>query len=1043
MLILLSLPAYAWPTDADWAPLTQAGVDLVDERDDHQHDDDSVDIVGTASDPAGFWASDGDTLWFRIRVDEDPWSDSSETTLVPGGWAVVFETDGDTSTFEYALGVSGPPPYVVLAANEDAEAGVDATLTSVSVLSSDPETDEYARFTESDSSNGGDADWFIDVAISTSDFLATSGLGTDSAFQVALATEGAYGLQNLDADMAGSDDSAGLGAMPDGWCDAFAIDSDGDGVSDSEEWLAGTDPSDADSDDDGLTDDRELDISTDPLACDTDLDGLPDGLERGVEEPDADTDEGVGCFRPDLDSSSKTNANAEDSDFGGVSDGAEDRDMDGAVGDWEIDPTFGDDDLDTDGDGIWDALEAKCDVDGGEVDDADSDSDGIGDDVEFLDDTDDDGWPDFCDDDSDGDGVSDADEGTGDSDGDGIPDYKDPDPDVDGDGLDNDEEGPCGTDPLNEDTDGDGIPDGEEGPCDEDSDCDGVPNVLDPTDDGLCPDDTGSDDTGVSGDPLFSGGEFTGGSCSTGGALPALGLALLSGLMLRRRRRWPVAVALLIPGVASAQDAPQSLDAQRFHPELGASDLLTTPDTVIGPAFTAGGGLVFSYANDPFVYRYDDGRDELLLMAHLATANAQAWVNLPRARVGLDLPLHMAATGYQVGGFTLVGDARVAASVELLQRGDAGLGVAAHGHLDLPTGNEGSWLGEAGPSAGGALSGSFSTGPMRIAASLGASSGTNQQFGPTLKWGPRVDYGLGAAFRANSLLSLSAELDGEHIWGQTGAGSSPVEALGAIHLHPFRAVVVHAGAGTGLSQGVGAPDYRLFAGVAWSPQVQSEAVVEIVTVLEPAPEPVDVGPGHVVVTAKDEDGLPVKCRVRVLGADQVQKGGDDGITELEIEAGEYSLVISANGYRSIENAVVVEGGSTARVEVVLQSGRVVVEGDRVLILDKVFFELDADVIAKESFSLLDEVVETLLNHPEITLVEIQGHTDDQGDDEYNLDLSMRRAQSVRTYLVQTGVSDERLMAQGYGEAQALQPGTSEEARAANRRVEFHIRERTD
>ncbi|HJN74323.1 MAG TPA: OmpA family protein [Myxococcota bacterium] len=1036
MLILLSLNVHAWPAEGDWVPLTMDGVDLVDERDDHQHDDDAVDLVGTAADPAGFWATDGETLWFRVRIDEDPWSDSSETTLVPGGWAVLFELDGDTSTFEYALGVSGPAPYLALAANEDGAVGVDATLTTVDVISSSPEDDELARFTESDSSSGGDADWFVDLAIDKADFQAETLLSDEIAFGVALATEGAYGLQNLDADLAGHDDSAGLGTMPDGWCDPFAIDSDGDGLTDSQELAAGTDPGDADSDDDGLTDDRELDISTNAQACDTDEDGLPDGLERGIEEAHADTDESVGCFRPDLDPESKTNANLVDSDTGGVPDGDEDRDIDGAVGEWEIDPTLADDDVDTDGDGIWDALEDKCDLDGGEVDDLDSDSDGIDDSTEWLDDTDDDGWPDFCDEDSDGDGIPDVDEGTGDTDGDGIPDYKDPDPDADGDGLDNDVEGDCGSDPLDPDTDGDGIPDGQEGPCDEDSDCDGVPNILDPTDDeGLCSQDSGTDDTGVTGDPLFSGGEFTGGSCSTGGAVPALALALLGALLTRRR--WSLAAVLLVPGAAAAQDAPQSLDAQRLRPALGASDLLVVPDTVVGPSFTAGGGFVLSYANDPFVYRYTDGREELKLVEHLATANAQAWVNLPRARVGVDLPLHMAATGYEVGGFNLVGDARVAASGELVQRRGDGLGVALHGHLDLPTGNEGSWLGEADPTAGGALSGSFATGPVLVAAALGGSSGTRQQLGPTLKWGPRIDYGLGAALRANNLLSVSAELDGELIWGQEGAGAHPVEALGAIHLHPLLAVVVHAGAGGGLSQGIGAPDYRVFAGVAWSPQIAPEVPVEVIV----TPVPVDAGPGQVVVTAKDEQGLPVACRVRVLGAAIVEVGGDDGITELELEPGDYSLVVSANGYRSIENAVIVEGGSTARVDVVLQSGRVVVEGDRVLILDKVFFELDADIIAKDSFSLLDEVVETMLNHPELALVEIQGHTDDQGDEEYNLDLSMRRAKSVRSYLVQSGVEESRLMAQGYGESQPLQPGTSEEARAANRRVEFHIRQR--
>ena len=97
----------------------------------------------------------------------------------------------------------------------------------------------------------------------------------------------------------------------------------------------------------------------------------------------------------------------------------------------------------------------------------------------------------------------------------------------------------------------------------------------------------------------------------------------------------------------------------------------------------------------------------------------------------------------------------------------------------------------------------------------------------------------------------------------------------------------------------------------------------------------------------------------------------------------------------------------------------------------------------ESFPLLDEVLLALLDHPELTQVEVQGHTDDQGSDEYNQTLSEARAQAVVYYLVQAGVDGQRLVARGYGESRPLQPGTSDEARATNRRVEFHILSRDD
>jgi outer membrane protein OmpA-like peptidoglycan-associated protein len=69
---------------------------------------------------------------------------------------------------------------------------------------------------------------------------------------------------------------------------------------------------------------------------------------------------------------------------------------------------------------------------------------------------------------------------------------------------------------------------------------------------------------------------------------------------------------------------------------------------------------------------------------------------------------------------------------------------------------------------------------------------------------------------------------------------------------------------------------------------------------------------------------------------------------------------------------------------------------------------------------------------------VQGHTDDQGKEDYNLGLSQRRAEAVIKYLVASGVQPQRVVARGYGEAKRLQPGETEDARAANRRVEFHI-----
>jgi OmpA-OmpF porin, OOP family len=124
-------------------------------------------------------------------------------------------------------------------------------------------------------------------------------------------------------------------------------------------------------------------------------------------------------------------------------------------------------------------------------------------------------------------------------------------------------------------------------------------------------------------------------------------------------------------------------------------------------------------------------------------------------------------------------------------------------------------------------------------------------------------------------------------------------------------------------------------------------------------------------------------------------------------------------------------------------GRVVVTDTKIEILDKVYFEYNKAKIKSESFPILDAVAATLEGNPDIVLIEIQGHTDERGNDDYNLELSDKRAKAVMQYLVDKGISENRLTAQGYGETQPILRKKTEEAYAKNRRVEFLILKRTN
>lgn len=120
-----------------------------------------------------------------------------------------------------------------------------------------------------------------------------------------------------------------------------------------------------------------------------------------------------------------------------------------------------------------------------------------------------------------------------------------------------------------------------------------------------------------------------------------------------------------------------------------------------------------------------------------------------------------------------------------------------------------------------------------------------------------------------------------------------------------------------------------------------------------------------------------------------------------------------------------------------QYTRVVVTENKIELKQAVFFDTNKATIKPVSFPLLDDVASALRDNPKIK-VEVQGHTDSQGNDAFNKKLSQNRAESVRAYLIKKGIASDRMDPKGYGEDQPLEDNRTADGRAKNRRVEFVI-----
>lgn len=198
-------------------------------------------------------------------------------------------------------------------------------------------------------------------------------------------------------------------------------------------------------------------------------------------------------------------------------------------------------------------------------------------------------------------------------------------------------------------------------------------------------------------------------------------------------------------------------------------------------------------------------------------------------------------------------------------------------------------------------------------------------------------------------------------------------------------------------------------------------------------------PRDVAVTVTDRAGAPVDAEIALVGPDDRDplRTGPDGVETVRVRPGTWQVIASTDTLGPAKAEIVVADAGGA-VTLALEPTRVELTGEKVLIRDRVTFELDSANLGPGSRAILQQVADALLARTDLVRVEVQGHTDDLGTVAYNQELSQRRAEAVARALVELGVPPEKVVAVGYGMQRPLVPNDTDAHRAENRRVAFEL-----
>lgn len=490
---------------------------------------------------------------------------------------------------------------------------------------------------------------------------------------------------------------------------------------------------------------------------------------------------------------------------------------------------------------------------------------------------------------------------------------------------------------------------------------------------------------------------------------------------------------------AQAQETPP-IDAQLFHPSIGGHRMVWADEVGTRAPAPFHAALLGHYVKDPLVYTTPDGT-EVGLVTDVLQLDTMFALHAGRFGLGVDLPVYLLARGEGTEESAL-GDVAIEGKFRFLDREHAPFGLGIGARVWFPTATTTLALGTEEPEYELQLNAEQAFGPLLLVGNVGTASGPEvalervtiadflvARLAGSWAFGPET----GVSLETGTRFSYTAPI---------ASSATTAQWLASVYAGIGDGMMLRAGGGTGIGDGLGSPDFRVLLGLGWAPEPEDVEVPEPVVAERETDCPAEGAPPGVDITLRVVDAAhaPIATATsRFEGMADPCGHGASADHEVVLEDSARSGPVAFRQDLTLDGHVV-------SIDLVLApppAPTAVLEGDRITLSESVKFATESAAILPGSTGLLDEVAALLRDNPAVERVRIEGHTDTRGSDGYNLELSLARAASVRTYLVSHGIPPERLRSEGFGERVPLDPREAPDAWAVNRRVDLFVESATE